>query len=148
MWVPLVENNEHHHHGADYFIKKNIHALIEKGKIIGETVPFNPASNKTLGFEAGVDYFINKNKKSSIVTGVHIGFAPRAFTYLVTKDLLPPPLTQDIFVNGSNLFPLFYVPNNSFQKCLFFRVFSPSRVNFLFPIMSNLFFQSFFPIFI
>lgn len=30
MWVPLVENNEHSSHGADYFIKKNIHNIFEK----------------------------------------------------------------------------------------------------------------------
>ena len=96
--------------------------LFEKGKIVGESALFNPASHKTLGCEIGADYFINKNKKSSIVTGVHIGFAPRAFTYLVTKDLLPPPLTQDIAVNGagSNLFPLFYLSLPlSFEKRIF-----------------------------
>ena len=94
--------------------------LFEGSRIIGESLPFNPASNPTFGFEAGVDYFINKNKKLSIVTGVHIGFAPRAFTYLVTKDLLPPPLTRDIFVNGSNLFPLFYLSLPlSFEKRIF-----------------------------
>jgi glutamate racemase len=31
MWVPLVENNEYESHGADYFIKKNLHSLFEKG---------------------------------------------------------------------------------------------------------------------
>jgi glutamate racemase len=34
MWVPLVENNEHTGHGADYFIKKNLHNIFEKGKRI------------------------------------------------------------------------------------------------------------------
>ena len=34
MWVPLVENNEHEHHGADYFIKKNIDELIKKNRKI------------------------------------------------------------------------------------------------------------------
>jgi len=34
MWVPLVENNEHHNHGADYFVKKNIHSIFEKGENI------------------------------------------------------------------------------------------------------------------
>ena len=34
MWVPLVENNEHHSHGADYFVKKNIHNIFEKGEDI------------------------------------------------------------------------------------------------------------------
>lgn len=34
MWVPLVENNEHLHHGADYFIKKNLHSLFGKGEKI------------------------------------------------------------------------------------------------------------------
>ena len=28
MWVPLVENNEHHSEGADYFIKKHIDKVI------------------------------------------------------------------------------------------------------------------------
>ena len=31
MWVPLVENNEYNSHGADYFIKKNLHQVFEKG---------------------------------------------------------------------------------------------------------------------
>jgi glutamate racemase len=34
MWVSLVENNEHNGHGADYFVKKNIHNIFEKGKDI------------------------------------------------------------------------------------------------------------------
>ena len=34
MWVPLVENNEHHSHGADYFVKKNLHNIFEKGRDI------------------------------------------------------------------------------------------------------------------
>ncbi len=34
MWVPLVENNEHEQHGADYFIKKNIDELIKKNRKI------------------------------------------------------------------------------------------------------------------
>lgn len=34
MWVPLIENNEHQNHGADYFIKKNLHNLFEKGEKI------------------------------------------------------------------------------------------------------------------
>ena len=34
MWVPLAENNEHTGHGADYFIKKNIHNIFEKGEYI------------------------------------------------------------------------------------------------------------------
>ena len=34
MWVPLIENNEHREHGADYFIKKNIHSIFEKGENI------------------------------------------------------------------------------------------------------------------
>lgn len=34
MWVPLVENNEYDSHGADYFIKKNIHNIFEKGRAI------------------------------------------------------------------------------------------------------------------
>lgn len=29
MWVPLIENNEHHSPGADYFIQKNIFGLLE-----------------------------------------------------------------------------------------------------------------------
>jgi glutamate racemase len=31
MWVPLVENNEHQTHGADFFVKKNLHNLFGKG---------------------------------------------------------------------------------------------------------------------
>ena len=34
MWVPLIENNEHHTHGADFFVKKNIHDLFTKGEKI------------------------------------------------------------------------------------------------------------------
>lgn len=34
MWVPLAENNEHSGHGADFFIKKNLHNLFEKGENI------------------------------------------------------------------------------------------------------------------
>ncbi len=30
MWVPLVENNEYHSEGADYFIKKDIDILLKK----------------------------------------------------------------------------------------------------------------------
>lgn len=31
MWVPLVENNEYKGHGADFFIKKNLKEIFEKG---------------------------------------------------------------------------------------------------------------------
>lgn len=34
MWVPLVENNEHKTEGADYFIKKHIHAILNRNKDI------------------------------------------------------------------------------------------------------------------
>lgn len=34
MWVPLVENNEHESHGADFFVKKNLQALFHKGESI------------------------------------------------------------------------------------------------------------------
>jgi glutamate racemase len=34
MWVPLVENNEHLQHGADFFVKKNLHSLFAKGEKI------------------------------------------------------------------------------------------------------------------
>ena len=34
MWVPLIENNEFADHGADYFIKKNLHNIFEKGEDI------------------------------------------------------------------------------------------------------------------
>ncbi|MCX6315824.1 MAG: glutamate racemase [Bacteroidetes bacterium] len=34
MWVPLIENNEHTTHGADYFVKKNLHHIFEKGENI------------------------------------------------------------------------------------------------------------------
>jgi glutamate racemase len=34
MWVPLVENNEHKGSGADYFVKKDLQSLFEKGKDI------------------------------------------------------------------------------------------------------------------
>jgi glutamate racemase len=34
MWVPLVENNEYEGHGAEFFIKKNLHNIFEKGERI------------------------------------------------------------------------------------------------------------------
>ncbi|MBL7746527.1 MAG: glutamate racemase [Chitinophagaceae bacterium] len=34
MWVPLIEANEHTGHGADYFVKKNLHNIFEKGEDI------------------------------------------------------------------------------------------------------------------
>jgi glutamate racemase len=34
MWVPLIENNEYNSHGADFFIKKNLHNIFEKGPTI------------------------------------------------------------------------------------------------------------------
>jgi glutamate racemase len=34
IWVPLIENNEHQGHGADYFVKKNLHNIFEKGNNI------------------------------------------------------------------------------------------------------------------
>lgn len=34
MWVPLIENEEYKNHGADFFIKKNLHNLFEKGPTI------------------------------------------------------------------------------------------------------------------
>ncbi len=34
MWVPLIENEEYHSHGADFFVKKNLHNIFEKGKDI------------------------------------------------------------------------------------------------------------------
>jgi glutamate racemase len=34
MWVPLIESNEHTGHGADFFVKKNLHSLFVKGKDI------------------------------------------------------------------------------------------------------------------
>lgn len=34
MWVPLAENNEHMGHGADFFVKKNLHNIFEKAENI------------------------------------------------------------------------------------------------------------------
>lgn len=34
MWVPLVENDEYQGHGADFFIRKNLKKLFEKGENI------------------------------------------------------------------------------------------------------------------
>ncbi|MBS1564675.1 MAG: aspartate/glutamate racemase family protein, partial [Bacteroidetes bacterium] len=34
MWVPLIENNEHEGHGADYFVKKDIHELMKQSPLI------------------------------------------------------------------------------------------------------------------
>lgn len=34
MWVALVENGEFENHGADYFVKKNLHNIFQKGEAI------------------------------------------------------------------------------------------------------------------
>jgi len=34
LWVPLIENNEHTGHGADFFVKRNLHSIFEKGSNI------------------------------------------------------------------------------------------------------------------
>ena len=34
MWVPLIENNEHLGHGADIFVKKNLHNIFAAGEDI------------------------------------------------------------------------------------------------------------------
>jgi glutamate racemase len=34
MWVPLVENNEYEGNGADFFVKKNLQNIFEKGSTI------------------------------------------------------------------------------------------------------------------
>jgi len=34
MWVPLIENNEHHSNGADYFVKEYLDSLMNKNKAI------------------------------------------------------------------------------------------------------------------
>ena len=34
MWVPIVENDEYHSEGADYFVKKHIGRLLEKDPLI------------------------------------------------------------------------------------------------------------------
>lgn len=34
LWVPLIENNEHQGNGADYFVKKNLKSIFEKGEDI------------------------------------------------------------------------------------------------------------------
>jgi glutamate racemase len=34
LWVPLIENNEHQNNGADFFVKKNLKSIFEKGKDI------------------------------------------------------------------------------------------------------------------
>jgi glutamate racemase len=34
MWVPLIENEEYKNHGADYFVKKNLHNIFGKGENI------------------------------------------------------------------------------------------------------------------
>lgn len=34
MWVPLVENEEYKSQGADFFVKKNLHNIFEKGENI------------------------------------------------------------------------------------------------------------------
>jgi glutamate racemase len=34
LWVPLIENNEHKTDGANYFIRKNVHELLENDPLI------------------------------------------------------------------------------------------------------------------
>jgi len=34
MWVPLIENNEYEGHGADFFVKKDIHELLKQSPLI------------------------------------------------------------------------------------------------------------------
>ena len=34
LWVPLIENNEHNSHGADFFVKKHLHNIFETGENI------------------------------------------------------------------------------------------------------------------
>jgi len=34
LWVPLVENNEYHNHGTDFFVKKYIQQLLEQDEAI------------------------------------------------------------------------------------------------------------------
>ncbi|MBI2730808.1 MAG: glutamate racemase [Sphingobacteriales bacterium] len=34
MWVPLIESNEHHSKGADFFVKKYIHDLLQQSPLI------------------------------------------------------------------------------------------------------------------
>ena len=34
LWVPLIESNEHQNGGADFFVKKNLDSIFEKGKNI------------------------------------------------------------------------------------------------------------------
>jgi glutamate racemase len=34
MWVPLIENNEHQSEGADFFVRKCVHSLLEKSSRI------------------------------------------------------------------------------------------------------------------
>lgn len=38
MWVPLVENNEFSSEGADYFIKKHIHQLMQQSPAIDTVI--------------------------------------------------------------------------------------------------------------
>ena len=39
MWVPLVENNEYHSQGADYFVQKHIQQLLKKDPQIDTIIP-------------------------------------------------------------------------------------------------------------
>jgi hypothetical protein len=103
--------------------------IFNKGKIKGERLPFNPASNSRFGFEAGFDYLLNKNKKTSLNMGFHIGFAPRNFTYTIPENYLPVPFEQSKVVNGaiSNIFPLVYA---NFPFVLEKRVFKKNKFIF------------------
>lgn len=38
MWVPLIENNEHTHAGADYFVEKNVRNLLQKDNQIDAVI--------------------------------------------------------------------------------------------------------------
>lgn len=129
--------------------------MFEKGKVVGECSPFNPSSNSLLGFEAGVDYILNKSKKTSIVTGLHFGFSPRDFTHTTPKSYFPPLSnpTFDEYPTNLQMFPLFYaniplsIEKRIFSKNNFF--FYSGGVNIKYALMfsedsitSTLFYRS------
>jgi hypothetical protein len=83
---------------------------VQKGKVNGEALPYNPTANNRIGFEVGFDNFFNINKTTSINTGLSFGYAPRNFAMVIPKQYLPTDFTEDLHINGffSSIFPVLY----------------------------------------
>jgi hypothetical protein len=117
--------------------------IIEKGIIMGETLPYNPTSNRRLGFEAGVEYYINFNKNFSLNTGILLGHLPRNFGFTIPKAYLPARFTEDLVIDGrfSRIFPILYVSIPlSFEKRYFIKsnfLYYGAGLNFRYALMQD-----------